>query len=103
MAIAPIITGGFGSFADVYDIPVFGFSIGAAATGTTPDGLDFAAVDTRPHYGALDWRPHYRVEDGRPHLSIGGWSSATVVQQVAETDEDGFAEELEQGGLSLME
>lgn len=103
MAIAPIITGGFGTFADVYDIPTLGFSIGEAESGTTPDGLDFAAPDTRPHYGALDWRPHFRIEDGRPHLSIGGWSSATVVPQEGVVFEGGFVLEAESGDLIILE
>ena len=78
--------------------------LGVTPTGTTPDGLDFAVADSRPFYAAESWQVCLARVDARPHYSLAGNAyTASVTPQVAEIDEDGFAEELEQGGLSLME
>lgn len=49
-------------------IAAYSCSIG---TGATPDGIDYAATDSRPHYTATDSRPHYKAADGRPHYTVG--------------------------------
>ena len=78
--------------------------LGVTPTGTTPDGLDFAVADSRPFYAAESWQVCLARVDARPHYSLADNAyTASVTPQVAEIDEDGFAEELEQGGLSLME
>jgi hypothetical protein len=58
MAIADIVTYGFGSYSNVNKIPTHGYHIGSA---TRPDGLDYHVADNRPHYHVADNRPHYEV------------------------------------------
>lgn len=95
MAIAPLITAGFGSFADVYDIPTRGFEIGVGA-GTAYDVTIADAFGlTDSHLGVSDvvvlisdgetstdscvnvWSGalagsglDYKINDNRPHYSI---------------------------------
>jgi hypothetical protein len=44
--------------------------LGVTSATLTPDGLDYAAADGRPHYLAGDRRPHYRADDNRPHYEV---------------------------------
>lgn len=43
---------------------------GVVSVDVTPDGLDFAASDNRPHYRALDNRPHHAASDNRPYYRV---------------------------------
>lgn len=52
MAIAPIITGGFGTFADVNDIPTRGFSIGEEVIGTVSAVWNPRTADQRTWHPA---------------------------------------------------
>lgn len=44
--------------------------VGVEVTATTPDGLDFAASDNRPHFSAINSRPHFAATDNRPHFYV---------------------------------
>ena len=58
-----VLTEGLGSWGSVNDLVTLGLGIGPALDLVTPDGIDFAARDNRPHYAATDNRPHYSFEE----------------------------------------
>ena len=70
-----------------------GVGTGTIEVGTTPDGLDYSDLYPLPHYADLYSLPHY--SEGGPNEGVRS--------EAAEVDEDGFAEELEQGGFSILE
>lgn len=47
-----------------------GIGAGEASTATTPDGLDYAAADNKPHYRTEDVKPKYAAADNRPHYMV---------------------------------
>ena len=65
-----LIAFGFGSWGSVNKVPTWGLGIGEAAIAITPDGLDYAAADNRPHYLAAANRPHHAASDNRPHYRV---------------------------------
>jgi len=62
MAIADIVTRGFGIYSSVYKIATRGYSIGEEEEGYAPLGVHYSVSDNRPHYVASDNRPHYSVD-----------------------------------------
>lgn len=64
MAIADVVTAGFGSFSSVGTVPTRGFTAGVV---TQIPGIEYQAADYRLHYRASDKRLHYQSADYRLH------------------------------------
>jgi len=69
MAIADVVTMGYGSFGSVNKLPTLGYSIGASLVPDIP-GIEFRVRDDRLHWAIRDERLHFRVDDDKLHFNV---------------------------------